>query len=84
MFDFFHGLDEVDNFQLIEKSKGAFDLLLVPGNGTGVDKEGIAQAFKKFFDPSASVKAFTVNSIKAEDGGKFRFVKSKSFERMAQ
>lgn len=83
VFDFFHGLDEVDNFQLIEKSKGAFDLLLVPGNGTGLDREGIAQAFKGFFDPNASVKAFTVNSIKAEDGGKFRFVKSKSFSPIA-
>ncbi len=84
VFDFFHGLNEVDNFQLIEKSKGTFDLLLIPSNGSGLDKEGIAQEFKRFFDASASVKAFTVNSIKAEDGGKFRFVKSRSFDSIAQ
>jgi phenylacetate-CoA ligase len=84
VFDFFHGLDGVDNFQLLEKSAGTFDLLLVPNNGADLDKEGIAGAFRDFFDADASVKAFTVNSIKAEDGGKFRFVKSKSFAPLAQ
>jgi phenylacetate-CoA ligase len=79
-FDFFHGLKEVDNFQLVEKAKGVFDLLLVPREGDdGFDKERIAAEFRSFFDANASVKAFTVKSIKAEDGGKFRFVKSRSF-----
>jgi phenylacetate-CoA ligase len=52
----------------------------VPREGDdGFDKERIAAEFRSFFDANASVKAFTVKSIKAEDGGKFRFVKSRSF-----
>jgi len=80
MFDFFHGFKGIDNFQLVENSRGKFDLLCVPNNSADVDKERIAQEFKRFFDPDAIVKAYTVKTIKAEDGGKFRFIKSKSFK----
>lgn len=83
VFDFFHGLKGVDNFQLIEKRRGVFDLLLVP-NGCGLDEPGVAAAFRRFFDPNASVRTFRVKSVKAEDGGKFRFVKSRSFDRLAE
>ncbi len=79
VFDFFHSFNEVDNFQLIEKSRGDFDLLCVPRLGANIDKARIAQKFIKFFDPGTSVKTYIVKTIKAEDGGKFRFVKSKSF-----
>jgi phenylacetate-CoA ligase len=80
VFDFFQSMKGIDNFQLIEKSKGVFELLFVPRHGDeGLDKEGIVAEFRRFFDANASVKAFPVKSIKAEDGGKFRFVKSRSF-----
>ena len=79
VFDFFHGFEEIDNFQLIEKSKGNFDLLCVPNNGTDINRERIAQEFKTFYSPDAFIKPYVVKTIKAEDGGKFRFVKSKSF-----
>jgi len=79
IFDFFHGFKEIDNFQLVEKSKGNFDLLCVPDNGTDINKERIIQEFKKFYSNDAIVKLYPVKTIKAEDGGKFRFVKSKSF-----
>jgi phenylacetate-CoA ligase len=76
IFDFFQGYKEIDNFQLVEKSKNNFQLLCVPSNGTGLNSERIVQEFKDFFDPSVQVKLYTVKTIKAEDGGKFRFVKS--------
>ena len=79
VFDFFHTFKEIDNFQLIEKSRGKFDLLCVPNNSANINKERIAQEFKRFFDPDVFVRAYTVKTIKAEDGGKFRFIKSKSF-----
>ncbi len=80
VFDFFHGLGGIDNFQLTEKSRGHFELLCVPDHGASLHKEKIAHEFKNFFDPDASVKIYAVKTIKAEDGGKFRFVKSKSFD----
>jgi len=80
VFDFFHGRCDIDNFQLVEKSRGRFDLLCVPCNGAAVDRTSIAREFREFFDPSCHVKAYVVKSIGAEDGGKFRFVKSKSYE----
>jgi phenylacetate-CoA ligase len=80
VFDFFHGFKEIDNFQLIEKSKGNFDLLCVSHNGTDINKEEITQEFKKFFSPDAFVKLYLVKTIRAEDGGKFRFIKSRSFQ----
>ena len=79
IFDFFHGFKEIDNFQLVEKSKGNFDLLCVPDNGTDINKERIIQEFKRFYSPDAFIKLYIVKTIKAEDGGKFRFVKSKGF-----
>lgn len=79
VFDFFHGFKEIDNFQLVEKSKGNFDLLCVPNNGADVNKERIIQEFKNFYSTDIVVKLYPVKTIKAEDGGKFRFVKSKSF-----
>jgi len=78
VFDFFHGLKGIDNFQLIEKSPGKFDLLYVSQNGSTLDKEKIGQQFCEFFDQSASLKAYPVKTIKSEDGGKFRFIKSKN------
>jgi len=80
VFDFFHGQGNIDNFQLVEKSAGRFDLLCVPVNGAGIDKNKVGCEFKQFFDSESLVKVYEVKSIKAEDGGKFRFVKSKTYE----
>ena len=82
IFDFFHSRRDIANFQLVEKARGNFELLCVPAPGQSVDREGIAGEFREFFDPAARVKAYTAKTIKAEDGGKFRFIKSKSFEDM--
>ena len=79
VFDFFHSLLEIDNFQLVEKTAGRFDLLCVPVNGGSFDKAKVEREFKTFFDSDAQVKVFIAKTIKAEDGGKFRFVKSKGF-----
>ena len=79
IFDFFHGFHEIDNFQLMEKEKGRFELLCVPANNAFIDKEKFSSAFRNFFDDTATIKVYVVKTIKAEDGGKFRFIKSKSF-----
>ena len=44
-----------------------------------INKERIIQEFKNFYSTDVLVKLYPVKTIKAEDGGKFRFVKSKSF-----
>jgi phenylacetate-CoA ligase len=80
VFDFFHGFEEIDNVQLNEKTIGNFELLCVPKNATRIDKDRITHEFKNFFDANISVRTYIVNTIKAEDGGKFRFIKSKSFK----
>ncbi len=49
-------------------------------NGVEINKERIAGEFRKTFDPKALVKVYPVKTIKAEDGGKFRFIKSMSFK----
>ncbi len=79
VFDFFHSRPDCANFQLVERSRGNFELLCVPTPGVTIERERIALDFKEFFDPAAQVKAYTAKTIKAEDGGKFRFIKSKSF-----
>jgi len=84
LFDFFHTFSEIDNFQLLEKTKGNFDLLCVPSNGTSINKEAIANQFVRIIYPDAKVKIYIVKTIKAEDGGKFRFVKSKSFSELSK
>jgi len=83
VFDFFHGMKEIDNFQLIEKSKSNFDLLWVPKKGADINQEKIVQEFKQFFSLDVSVRLYAVKTIKAEDGGKFRFIKSKSFNEIS-
>jgi phenylacetate-CoA ligase len=82
VFDFFHVREEIDNFQLTEKSPGRFELLCVPAEGKDVDREGIARDFREYFDQEAFVKAYLVKTIKAEDGGKFRFIKAKGCDRL--
>ena len=82
IFDFFHGFNELDNFQLVEKCKGDFELLCVPNEGAHIDKEQIILEFKNFFDSDVALKTYIVNTIKSEDGGKFRFIKSKSFKKI--
>jgi len=82
IFDFFHGFNELDNFQLVEKCKGDFELLCVPTEGAHIDKERIVREFKNFFDSDVFLKTYIVNTIKSEDGGKFRFIKSKSFKKI--
>jgi|GEM_PF-755825 len=77
VFDFFHRREEIDNFQLTEKSSGRYELLCVPVEGKEIDREGIVRDFREFFDPEANIKAYAVKTIKAEDGGKFRFIKAK-------
>lgn len=79
VFDFFHSRPEVDNFQLVERSRGKFELLCVPARRQSVNLEGIASDFRDFFDPAATVRAYAAKTIKAEEGGKFRFIKSKSY-----
>ncbi|MHC4754110.1 MAG: phenylacetate--CoA ligase family protein [Planctomycetota bacterium] len=80
VYDFFHAFEEIDNFQLIEKNRGKFDLLCVPANGKAIDKMLMAKRFGGYFDERAMVRVYSVKTIKAEDGGKFRFIKSKSYD----
>jgi len=77
--NFFYQDPSIDNFQLIQKNSLYFDLLLVPKNGSKIDSHSLIRDFQTFFEESCSLNVYIVKSIKPEEGGKFRFVKSKNY-----
>ena len=82
MCDFFYQYPVIDNFQLIQKDLLQIDLLLVPQNGSKIDSQALIRDFQDFFEDQCSLNVYTVKSIKAEDGGKFRFVKSQNYSKV--
>jgi phenylacetate-CoA ligase len=79
--DFFFNQTDVRFFQLNQKAQDRFDLLLVPTNGV-CDHQRIVTALKEHMGP-VQVDCFDVKSIRPETSGKFRYVKSTSYEDFA-
>jgi phenylacetate-CoA ligase len=76
--DFFFEQPDVRFFQLNQKAKDRFELLLVPANGA-CDHQRIVAALKEHLGP-VQVDCFDVKSIRPEASGKFRYVKSMTYE----
>lgn len=78
--DLMYGQGGIEAFQLIEKQPGRFELLVVPtANQQNGDWTGDLQ---RLLDDNVEIRQFVVQSIKPETGGKYRMVKSCSYERL--
>jgi len=71
----------LEHFQLVEHRPGEFDLMVVPEPGKEIDRTTVSDAFAELLDNPRQLECFPVNSIYPEPTGKYRFVKSASWER---
>ena len=72
----------VNAFQLLEQQPGRFNLLVVPNGARQPDVEALIHQLEVLLDDDVEVKPFIVNCIKAETGGKYRAVKSCTYQRL--
>jgi phenylacetate-CoA ligase len=78
--DFMTELPDVEFSQLVQRSATNCDLLVV-GKDLGIpDSDALAAAMADFLGEEMNVRPCIVSTIKPEDSGKFRFVKSTSHE----
>jgi len=82
VMDFFYSRDDVGEFQLIEKRPGKMELMVVSSNGQAPDGGQLTEALRDFLDDEVDIDVYPVQTIKPEASGKFRFVKSQSFQGM--
>lgn len=82
VMDKIYACDDVDDFQLIEKRPGVYELVLVAVQGQSPDLKKIAADMAHFIGEGATVTPVSAVTIRAEESGKFRFVKSCTYERL--
>jgi phenylacetate-CoA ligase len=82
MMDHFYSRDDVDEFQVLEKHPGRFELSVVPNNGSPPSDDNLRDHLRSILEDEADITVHTVKSIRPEASGKFRFVKSCTFERL--
>lgn len=82
VMDFFYNRDDVGEFQLVEKKQGKMELMVVSSNGQVPDGEQITSDLREFLEDDVAIDVYPVQTIKPEASGKFRFVKSQSFQGM--
>ncbi len=82
VMDFFYHRRDVSEFQIIEKRPGKVDLLVVPTNGQPPSESDLGHRLRALLEDDVDVTIYNVKTIKPEASGKFRFVKSCSFERL--
>jgi len=73
----------LEHFQLVERKRGQFDLSVVAQPGEDLDQAAIKSAFSDALDGPRRLDVFPAQTIHAEATGKFRFVKSASYEDFA-
>jgi len=80
ILDFFYSELGIDDFQLVERKPGQFDLMLVAAPGQTLDIESIQRTTSDLLDGPPRLDIFPAQTIYPEATGKFRFVKSASYE----
>lgn len=83
LMDWFYHRPEIRQFQLVEKRPGKLDLLVVGRNGQADNTDQLSQDLRRFLGEDVDVTVYRVKTIKPEASGKFRFVKSCSYDRLA-
>lgn len=81
VMDLAHSQLGLEHVQLVEHRPGEFDLMVVPPPGRPVGLQAIRTAFSGLLDRPKRLEVFPVETIYPEPTGKFRFVKSASYER---
>jgi phenylacetate-CoA ligase len=77
--DFFYFRLGLEHFQLVERKRGQFDLMVVAGPSQSLDVEAVRAATGDLLDAPERVDVFPTRTIYPEATGKFRFVKSASY-----
>ena len=83
LMDFFYHKIGLRQFQLVERRPEEFDLLMVPEDDSPVDEAQVGERTSQLLGKTAQVQPFVVETIYPEATGKFRFVKSASYERFS-
>jgi len=71
----------LEHFQLVERRPGRFDLLVVSPPRRPADLKAVGATFSRLLDTPEQLEVFPVETIYPEPTGKFRFVKSSSWDR---
>jgi len=82
IMDFFYNREDIGEFQLTEKRPGKMDLLVVPRDDGVPDGDQISSQLREFLEDDVDITVYPVKTIKPEGSGKFRFVKSSSYQRI--
>src|SRR5262249_48966301 len=79
--DFFYAQPGLGWFQLVQRFDTRFDLNVLPDEQAALAPEVLSKAWSDYFGGEARTNVFRATTITPENGGKFRFVKSSSYER---
>jgi len=80
IIDFLMGRPNIEFAQLVQRSETRCDLLVVEKESGKTNLYDLSEATNKFLGDEIEVRPRLVSTIKPEVSGKFRFVKSTSFE----
>ena len=80
IIDFLMRWPNIEFAQLVQRSETRCDLLVVEKESGGTDLGDLSDAAREFLGEEIEVRPRLVSTIKPEVSGKFRFVKSTSFE----
>jgi hypothetical protein len=80
IIDFLVRWPNVEFAQLVQRSETRCDLLVVEKESGGTKLGDLSDATREFLGEEIEVRPRLVSTIKPEVSGKFRFVKSTSFE----
>jgi len=69
---------DLDQFQLVEKRNGAFELLVVASHGCELDKSKYQKLMVEVLGGRQRIQVRNVRTILPESSGKFRWVKARS------
>jgi len=82
LMNYFYSREDTDQFQLCENQPGRMELIVVPANGHSPDPTELKRDLGTLFQHQIDLAIHPVKTIPAEASGKFRFVKSASYQRL--
>jgi len=80
IIDFFGMWENLEFFQLVQRTENRCDLLVVEDDAGRINLRDLAEATEEFLGDEMKVRPRFASTIKPEESGKFRFVKSRSYQ----
>lgn len=80
IIEFFYQYPNIDFAQLVQRSETRCDLLVVEKEDGRIHLKDLSDAAREFLGEEMQVRPRLVSTIKPEESGKYRFVKSKSYK----